>query len=231
MHAACSDNCGPLKAAELLPCIEYPPGAPHEAPPSFSYTCRSVLLPCFCSLGRFFCGAFSLHRPLPRLPWEFSDGWSEANTQMPPHGAEGWQVTAWLHFSSLNRPHVQGGSPFTRAMFSPRPTLSLTLLMSLAGGQSPRTAPSPHSSPQPPPATLQSSHLVLQADLGSNDIGSPADYTESQVLLRTRLGQATLVLPGSRLWAGTAGVTHGPGPQVTRDLRGGGQDQRIGRNE
>lgn len=31
-------------------------------------------------------------------------------------------------------------SPFTRAMFSPRPTLSLTLLMSLAGRRSPRVA-------------------------------------------------------------------------------------------
>ena len=131
-----------------------------------------------------------------------------------------------------------GNSPFTRAMFSPRPTLSLTLLMSLAGGQSLPAARLPCSTPVladpaplPTPVRLRSSHPVLQADLGSNDVGSSADHAEGQVLLGTRLRQAAFVLPGPRLWVGTTGVTHGPGPGGTRDLRGGGQDQPIGRNE
>lgn len=48
-----------------------------------------------------------------------------------------------------------GNSPFTRAMFSPRPTLSLTLLMSLVGGQSFPMAHQQHTAPAslptPPP--------------------------------------------------------------------------------
>lgn len=102
-------------------------------------------------------------------------------------------------------------SPFTRAMFSPRPTLSLTLLMSLAGGKKmscghisfalPHITLSPwplQTWPHVSPPTSQPicSHLVLEADLGPDDIGSPADYSKGQVLFRTWLGQAALVLPG-----------------------------------
>lgn len=147
--------------------------------------------------------------------------------------SHGRPLPSWTELSS----HIPGDSPFTRAMFSPRPTLSLTLLMSLAGGQSPRVAcllrsPShgrrplqaqlltPHSIPDPIPSTPRSLHLVLEADLGSNDIGSPADHAEGQVLFRTWLGQATFVLLGPWLWAGTERVTHGPGPGVTQGLRG-----------
>lgn len=84
-----------------------------------------------------------------------------------------------------------GDSPFTRAMFSPRPTLSFTLLMSLAGdrGHHDHMDSFLLSRPTPPLALWSlSSHLVLQADLGPNDVGGTTDHSESEVLLGTWLG-------------------------------------------
>lgn len=169
-----------------LPGIGSPPGAP-QAAASHPWKVRD--LHCYPAL---------VHRvtsvepsaptrcPLPpQAPREF------------PEWACGQRVAGCqsaLHLCSM------GNSPFTRAMFSPRPTLSLTLLMSLEAGQSFPMAHQRHAAPASLPAPIpRGSHPVFQADLGSNDVGSAADHTEGQMLLGARLGQTTFVLPGSRL--------------------------------